>query len=149
MANLHKIRHLWHLEPETAKKMVLDAIKKAKGRKAEAAQILECKHGTMLAWIHEFGIEAEVEAIVEQLRAKGVAPQGPREWEVVDRNGERLGTYATLDNAQERANQTRGAEVRRRVLTPKERAKAEDMARRTREWKAANKAPKKRARRAA
>lgn len=92
MANKHhKLRHLIHVDPIAAGKEILRAVREAKGNKGAAADILGCRHGTMLSWIEKAGVGDAVEKLVAELKEKGICVQassgreGPRAFEVVDR----------------------------------------------------------------
>ena len=113
MANVHHaLRHLIHVDAAKAGAQILRAVDEAGGHKSNAAKILGCTHGTLLAWIKKCGLEAQVDKVVEKAKAEGRFvvevghTSGPRKYEVVDRKtGIPIGPggFVTMASAQAKA----------------------------------------------
>jgi hypothetical protein len=126
----NRIVHLFHIDPARAKAEFLAALRKARGVKSAAAALLGITPVVWSKWMERYNWRDDVAAIVEEMKRSGAFPTkapgmiGIRDWEVVDRNDKRLGTYSTKERAEDRAGQTPGARVKKRRVDEAERARA-------------------------
>lgn len=67
----HEINVLIFLDPEAAKKKILNALKKAGMRKGDAAVLLKCSHATLIRWIDRLELQVKIEELQEVAKSEG------------------------------------------------------------------------------
>ncbi len=69
--NASAIGYLIKVHPNQAKVKILDALRKAKMHKGNAAVILGCRHATLLDWLTVLDLHKTVERMIVQAKREG------------------------------------------------------------------------------
>lgn len=67
----HDINAMIFLNQESAKKRILDVLKKTKMHKGEAAKELGCSHATLLRWIARLQLDEAIDKLQARAHEKG------------------------------------------------------------------------------
>lgn len=67
----HEINYLITLDPTAARERILEALRKAKLHKEDAAKSLDCNYGTLLRWIKRLSLEKKIAMLTKQAKKEG------------------------------------------------------------------------------